>query len=129
MKIFKLDSHRRYIETIPALYAFVWGLWILFPWKSFETSLVYSEMARLAPEWLWGTFYAALGFFQLLVYALDKPKLRIIGMVISMFAFINLTIFAAFGNYQSTASPSFFVMAIAAWLSFNRILIEVRGKE
>ena len=122
---FHLTLQKRRLEFVVALYALVWGLWLLSPfWNAFPSSGVFSEMQALAPQWVWGASVTSIALFQMLVLLTNNVSLRLVSSFITMFLFISLSILAAFGNYQSTAAPTYFVMGVCAWLAYTELLVD-----
>lgn len=117
------------LELIPAIYAIMWGLWLIFPWDTFVSSEIFHLMAEIAPEMAWGIFILLIGLSQILFLFVGKIRLCTLSSLLLMFLFISLSIFAAVGNFKSTAMPSFIVMALASWLSYGELLAVARGKE
>lgn len=53
-------------ELKNGLLTFIWGVWLLAPWATFEaTPKSWQVMGSILPEWGWGLFIASLGLFQL----------------------------------------------------------------
>ena len=50
------------LVVLLGIYTVVWGLWIANPWWDvFPTATLYSQMALIAPEWVWGGIAIAAG--------------------------------------------------------------------
>ena len=125
----KLSIRGKQLEFIAALYAIVWGVWLLIPgWDSFSSSRVYLQMEKFAPEWIWGFTVGLIGLFQFIFLYTTKMHFRLVACALSMFAFASLGTLALFGNHESTAGPTYLIVVLCSWLGYTEILACIKEK-
>ena len=126
---FSFDIKGKRLEFIPALYLVWWGVWVANPfWNTFTTSSVYSTLAELAPEWMWGTTVLVIGILFIIFLFGDNLQIRLVLTLLSCFTFMVLCITYALGNIASTGLIAYGVMALCSWLGYTELLSSIRGK-
>jgi hypothetical protein len=125
-----LSIRGKQLEFIPAIFCVLWGFWIGNPWwVAFNSSSAFRLMNKIAPEWLWGLSIFLVGLFQLIFLFTKNLKFRLFSSLLSCFSLISLSVIFAFGNYESTATINYIVLALCAWLGYTELLSDIKEKK
>lgn len=126
----KLTIQKKQLEFIPALFNLLWGFWLISPWwNAFSSSTAFTLMSNIADRYVWGAFVGIVGLFQMVSLFTDKLKVRAWASLLSVFILILLSVIFAFGNFRSTATINYAVIAICAWLGFTEILSDIKDEK
>lgn len=112
----------RVSEWIVACILVSWGYILLKPSNIFATSPAFSEMAKMAPEWVWGTAAIAIGLSRLAALVINgtfprtwygkwSPKVRGLMSALSMFILVSISLGIAKNGADTTA------LAVYPWLA------------
>lgn len=115
-------------SIILGVYTILWGLWVACPfWSVFARAPLYSVMASLFPEWVWGLFAIFCG--SLMVYGATKRSFGALtrgsGFVGIHWFLIGLCYFL--GDWQSTGGITAIMLSVYA--GFVYLNIRVNFKE
>lgn len=101
------------------LYTTLWGFWLINPfWHVFTRAPLYSFMAKVAPEEVWGAFAIATGVA--LCYGVYRHSARslIVGAFIGYF-FWGINSLAYFmGDWRNTGGITSFTLAVYCFVIF-----------
>jgi hypothetical protein len=95
----------RKVSYLLAFTAIVWGAQLLDPFDTFSTSLAFSMMSQIAPEYIWGSLFAGFGFLQLFIIRCDGGHLKPISgyiQLLGVFAWSMVSLFFFIGNPHGT---------------------------
>lgn len=107
------------VEFALALLAIAYGAWLLLPMDVFEMDTpVYAQMAKLAPEYVWGNLFLALGVIQMAAWLLGRHLARRILSLVGFFFWILLAFMFLFGDVRSTGVPTYCTVAFLSALCF-----------
>ena len=118
-------SDPRLIGFFNALYAFWWGFWLILPFRTFGVSTVYQTMARMGPEWVWGSVYLIVGLSFIIALALNKLCwCKRVGYVI-LFLWLLLVAMYGIGDYRGLGVVVYSVTSVAsAWVCVRFGILE-----
>lgn len=108
-------------------YTLMWGLWLIAPWFStFASSPIFSVMASLAHESVWGGIAVAAGF--IIIRGAIKPVYWNIeiGALVSFFFWLIICILYLYGEWHSTAGLSAAAFAIYSCLIWVNVRVNRR---
>ena len=111
-----LSSH----DTEPAgilggLYTLLWGAWLLKPGSTFETSIVYAAMSKIATEEIWGGTITSLGIMTLVGIAYHLHRVRLMTSMLNCALWLFLAVlFGITSSWQAAGVPHFLLMGIAS---------------
>lgn len=114
-------SDPRIVEFGNALLACAWGLWLLLPWASWGSSIIYRPLLLLAPEHAWGIVYAAIGGAHMAVALSDWYQWRRWFSFISVIKWTLVVALFAIGHLHATATVVYGAIAVASAWVFIRI--------
>jgi len=100
--LFGCDS--LWLEVQGALFLTLTGLWYLMPYSTFTTSPVYTLLAKIVPENIWGSVFLGLGISYIAAILLWKPIIR---RVAAFFASLLLMFFSVLFFIGSNAGMGF----------------------
>ncbi len=98
--------------------AILWALWLAMPWDVFGTSSTFRTMGAVAPEWVWAGLFAGMGMIVLMGGMQNRSGLRRFGLLGLSALWVFATVMFALGNYRSTATPVYFVLAVRTSLLY-----------
>ena len=102
------------------IYTFLWGLWAALPFHLFSRAHVYSTLAYIAPERVWGVLFMVCSLF--LIYGSTRPRKESV-MSASFVGFILWTIITIsymMGDIRSTGFLSAgYMTTVCAWTFLN----------
>lgn len=115
---------RRYgaLDIWLALYATVYGAWILLPMvDTFGTTAAFAGLRSLAPEWAWGAVICASGLFKLYSLWRGLPFLRRVALfwLFLLWSFLGWSVTLA--NVGSTAVPTYALVCLGYLYCYWRI--------
>lgn len=71
----------------------LWGVWLLLPFSTFHSVSTFAVLAKIGPEWVWGTLAVAIGAIQILLIMVSRKLERTAALLQFYFwAFIAITI-------------------------------------
>lgn len=106
------------LELWVAVLTLLWGVCLLNPWfATFSTSLTWRGLAVLAPEWVWGLIFLALGVTKVwIVMAAANGPTRYVAMA-GFALWFFLTVQFLIYNPAGTGWPTFLMVALAnGWI-------------
>jgi hypothetical protein len=111
------DSQFEFTEFRASLIALAWGLWLLNPlWSTFASSHSFDAMAHIAPEAAWGGAIAAIGAIQMLAFAGEHRRARIIACALGVFVWAVVAAMFGLANLASTGVPAYSLFVLDnAW--------------
>ena len=113
---------KNYYEYICAIALVLWGLVVLYPNGTFESSDVFHAMMRIASEGVWSSIILAVGLFQIFGILCKKSTVRLVSSVLNLLAFITLFILLSLGSLRSTAFVIYLSMCSTSWFVFMDVL-------
>jgi len=112
-------------EFVSTLTLILWGAWVSWPtFSTFNVGGVYRQMAKTAPEWIWGAFVLSIGIIKAFLMYSKYTKLRVIMALIVMAIFAIIAAFFALGNWMSVGVPMYISFVIISWFSYMEVLSE-----
>jgi hypothetical protein len=114
---------KRIIEYILALCALTWGLWLVLPFDTCNSSATFVFLCTAAPEWFWGLLLLGSGTFLLLGDVRESRCIRRSALVILALTWFAVWIGFAIGNWRSTAAVNYlwwFVLSAYAYMRVGR---------
>lgn len=111
-----------YPEWQNAVYAILWGLWVLNPWAdAFSNTPVFMLTTRVAPEWTYGALALGLGISKAFALGSHRPFLRKqLALLLSLFWFA-ISILVALSFPASVAVVVYFGYAGSCALAYLRM--------
>ena len=109
------------------IYTVVWGIWIVNPfWTVFTQAGLYSAMASLMPEFIWGIVALAAG--AVICYGVLRPShMRLLqGSFVGFVHWFLIAIFYFFGDWQNTGGITALFFAIYAAFIFVNLKVNKR---
>lgn len=103
------------------VYTVTWGLWLISPWWTVLTqAALYSQMAHLAAEWVWGLF--AVGTGILTVRGALKPSYDNLhlGAFVSAMFWLVISLMYFIGDWTNTGgitALTFFTYSAVVWVN------------
>lgn len=111
------------VIIILGIYTVVWGLWIINPfWTVFTQAPLYSAMANIAPECVWGAVAIVSGATT--IRGAVKPRFENIqlGSLIAFFHWLIIGILYLIGDWQNTGgitSLTFAAYSAIVWVNIK----------
>jgi len=106
--------------SIMGAYTFVWGLWLTLPWSTFDRSVIYEYMERLAPEIVWGIVAMLIGLFMLRGVWKQSYRALHTGAAAGFYYWLVIAVFYILGSWQSVGwINSFMVSLYCAFVAIN----------
>jgi len=115
---------RKPFELVSAITLILWGFWVSLPVSTFSVGVVYHEMAKIAPEPVWGCTILVVGILKIILMYSKYIRLRIILAILIMGIFSTLSILFLLGSWASVGVPMYISFAIVAWFAYLEILFE-----
>jgi hypothetical protein len=117
------------MELFNALAAMGWGLWLLLPTHAFAADpFLYRELARLAPDVVWGVAAVALGALGLAALLGDGRESRARIAVGLFFGWLFLVLLLGLStSWRTTAVPIYTLLALSAGWVYVRLERDRRG--
>lgn len=106
--------------SIMGVYTFVWGLWLVLPWSTFNHGPMYEMMATLAPEITWGLVAMTIG--AVIIWGVISQTYRALlrGALTGFYYWFVVSGFYFIGSWQSVSWISAFMVAIyCAFIAIN----------
>ena len=111
-----MNTHPQTLETIMGAQSVLWSMWLLLPYRTFESSTVYTVMASVANEEVWGSYFLLLGAIQLFAMHRLSRKIRTMVSFVMMFSWIFMDWgFWASGSSSAAAITYMMFVLIAIW--------------
>jgi hypothetical protein len=118
------------IIIILGLYTMIWGFWIFNPWWSvFSQAQLYSSMAVIGGEWLWGSIAIVAG--MVITRGAVKPSYfnLHVGAFVAFLHWFTIAVLYFMGDWTNTGGITALTFAIYAgivWINIkvNRKLYE-----
>jgi hypothetical protein len=107
------------MELFQGLVTLFWGLWLLLPLQVFRSEpLLYHELARLAPEWIWGLAATLLALVGLSTLLGDGRENRARIAMAQTFGWLFVCwLFGLGTGWRTTAVPVYGMLALgSAWI-------------
>ena len=103
--------------NLSALYAIVWGVFILWPWTdTFPTQPeLWEPMRQIARESLWGLFFIVSGFGA---FALDRYWGRGAGAAVMFGMFLSIAVLFFLGDFER---PGWALIGLLALFNFAQM--------
>ena len=108
---------------ILGVYTVVWGLWILNPfWDVFASAPLYSQMAHIANEYVWGGIAITAGL--IITRGATKPSYSNIqiGAIVAFFHWFTISILYFVGDWMNTGGITALMLAVYSgivWLNIK----------
>lgn len=104
-----------------ALYALVYGLWLLLPIDTFGSAPVFAGLKQIAPEPVWGLIIAGSGAAKMAALRWGNTLARraILFWLFILWMFLAASV--ALANAGSTAVPTYVLMAGGAGYCYVRM--------
>ena len=129
-KVFDFTLRGRHLEFVPALFLMLWGAWVANPWThALDGTFVFTVMTKLAPAWVWGTFYLLVGIAQTLFIFTTKIHLRKWTSFISIWILSSLSVLSFIGNWHAVAGITYFSIMVCEMFAYTEIVAEEEGKK
>lgn len=109
------------------IYTVVWGFWLASPfWTVFPQAPLYSEMAGIAPEWVWGAVAIVCGAF--ICYGAMKRSYEALirGASIAFGHWSVITILYFMGDWTSTGGITSLLLASYAAMVYLNIRVNFK---
>jgi hypothetical protein len=106
--------------SILAVYTFLWGLWLVLPWSTFATGYVFSAMAHLAPEWMWGI--DAMFTSTIMMYGVAKDSYKPLrrGSLAGFYYWLTISFMFFVGAWQGVSWITSLMIAVyCAFITSN----------
>lgn len=100
----------------------LWGLWLLFPWTTFNTP-AYQLMSSLAPEIVWGVVMLFIGLVQFVYVTKGNIKHRKMSMQVASVVWIFIASNFAIARIESTAVPIYTVFATTTYWAASKLVV------
>ena len=116
-------QHRRVTETILASSALSWGIWLLLPFNTYGSSVTFSVLADIAPEWVVGSAMFLAGLLLFVGGVRQSYCLRRWSLVAIALMWAILWMAFLLGNWRSTATVTYiwwFVLSVYSYLRVGR---------
>lgn len=100
MRRLRLDP----LAVMVGIWATLWGLWVLMPWGTFDSSPSFQRLDAVGTEWGWGLFALACGL------AVLQPRwkhVRFVGFCGAVFLSGCLATTFIMSNWKGTAAPTY----------------------
>lgn len=107
-----LHIETRPLEISTAVQSILWGTWLLLPFQTFGSSPVFSVMAVVAPEQVWGVLALASGVFQLVAAHTKRLKWRWYATCLTLFLWMFIDVAFWLTQSYSTASVANLVFVV-----------------
>lgn len=107
-------------SVLLGVFTIMWGLWLLGPWSVFNSANLFTTLAFIGSEWIWGAVAIFVGVA--LVYGAIKPSFKSLicsSAFSSLFwLFISIVLFAA--DWQNTGGLTYgFIATYSAFIYLN----------
>ena len=110
------------------VYTVLWGLWLIAPWWDvFTVAALYSQMAAIAPEWVWGMVALVCG--SATMYGAIKPSYKTlsIGALVAGWHWTMVSVFYFSGDWHNTGGITAFIFAVYAAFVYLNIRVNKLG--
>lgn len=107
---------------ILGFYTFLWGVWLVVPfWSVFESATLYSTMAWIAPEWVWGLIAIATGLVMIHGVLKNAFKELLRAAHVGFFHWLMISILYFEADYQNTGGITALMLAVYCAFIFVNI--------
>jgi hypothetical protein len=116
---------------ILAVYTFVWGLWLVNPfWNVFEHAALYSQMAEVMPEWIWGSIAITVGVTMGVGIVRHTFSALTRGALAGWVHWFVISIFYFLGDWKNTGGITATAFAVyCGFIYLNLMVNRVNPKE
>lgn len=113
-------ANTRPLEIAIAVQSMLWGILLLFPANTFDTSKIYSVMAQVASEEVWGVLTLFSGVFQLISAHIHQCELRRYSTILSLliWGFIDAAFWLS-GSPSTGATTYLVTVLVLIWSLVN----------
>lgn len=120
IKLWAALIHKRKEEARHVTVTFIWGLWLVLPYKTFVSSISFREMMKVAPEQVWGVAIMAIALLHLGAIVRGNLWQRRIFCYITAGLWVYLTVLFFLSNPGSTAVPIYGMTALfSLWTAMH----------
>lgn len=119
-----MEKDFEFTELFNGAIAFSWGLWLIAPWSTFESSPAFIEMQKLAPEWIWGIIVSLFGGIQLTSLILNWWQCRRKSTLIMFISWVYISYLFITSNILSTTTIIYPFLAFSQVWAYLRMRIQ-----
>ena len=120
-------KYDKFSEYVLAFMVAFWGLWLLLPFDTYSSSLVFSLMASLVSENLAGILMAIFGGIWLsLALTGNQFRLRRYIVLIVIFLWSTITVVYIMGSYNSTATVVNSAILLLLTKLYSDIIVQIK---
>ena len=106
-----LSNQFRVIEVAIIAALLWWAFILIVPMNTFSSAEVYSTMANVAREEVWGAFFLAVALVNLYSMIMDKFALNVIALVVSSGIWAYIATAFAISDIATTGTGVYYILA------------------
>ena len=119
-----MEKDFEFTELFNGAIAFSWGLWLVAPWSTFDSSPTFIEMQKLAPEWIWGIIVFLFGTIQLISLILNWWQCRRKSTLIMSLTWVYISYLFITANSSSTTTIIYPFLASSQVWAYLRMRVK-----
>lgn len=109
------------IELQSAITAIAWSVWLFGSWNTFESSLSYSGLDQIAPEWLWAVLIGSIGAFQSISLIRYDGKPRQLATLFSGSLWLFFSCSFVLSDSSAATFITFGIMSVSSFWAYIRL--------
>lgn len=112
-----------YTSMIMGFLTMFWGLWLLLPWRVFDTAPLFYRLSDLAPEVAWGVLALTGGAMVICSAFKGSFKWLVVSLSLVSWHWALVSVFMWWGDWQNTGGLTYSFLCI--YSIYSQINIKV----